>query len=475
MIIYEVHLMRSTLSFSGSLLGFMFCLLASATAQAELPEFTKLIEKSVPAVVKITTSQKTRGRAGGRGDQYQDLPEIYRHLFPRPDTREREAHAMGSGFIIRKDGYILTNNHVVDSADEITVRLHDRREFTAEVIGVDTLSDLALLKIKAKNLPILKLAKAESLKVGQWVVAIGSPFGLDYSASAGIVSAMGRSIGSNNSQYVPFIQTDVAINPGNSGGPLFNLAGLVVGINSQIYSRSGGSNGLSFSIPADVASDVVAQLMDGGRVQRGWLGVVISDVSHDLAISFGLDKPTGALISDVEPGSPADEAGLKPSDIVIKFNGEEVTESGVLPQLVGRVSPDSTAKVTIMRNGKQKNINVTLGERELGEDGLPLPRNKQGSYGLDRLGLKVEPASESGRKQYRGMPTGVVVRQVGRNTPAAATGLRPGDIIVQLGYGEVSNIDDYIEVVNRLPQNKLVPVRFFRQGQPLIRTLRIVD
>lgn len=468
--------MRPSKSFSSSLLGFMLFFFVTAPAQAELPEFTQLIEDNVPAVVKITTTttQKPRGRRGQGYDQYQDLPEAYRHLFPRPDTREREAHAMGSGFIIQEDGYILTNNHVIDEADEIMVRLHDRREFVAEIVGVDVLSDLALLKIDTENLPILKLAESGKLKVGQWVLAIGAPFGLDYSASAGIVSAIGRSIGANNSQYVPFIQTDVAINPGNSGGPLFNLAGEVVGINSQIYSRSGGSNGLSFSIPSGVASNVVKQLMDGGRVQRGWLGVVIGDVSHDLAISFGLDKPIGALVSDVEPGSPADEGGLKPSDIVIEFNGDEVTDSGTLPQLVGRVAPGSKVRLVVMREGKKKRIRVTLGERELDENGMPVPSRKLGAYGLDRLGLKVEPSRARG-KQYRGMPVGVVVRQVGLDTPAAATDLRPGDIIVQLGYSDVSDMDDYDKALDRLPKNKLVPVRFFREGRPLIRTLRIVD
>ncbi len=454
-----------------SFFGFIFL---SASAQAELPEFTQLIEQSVPAVVKITTSKKTRGRAGAGREQFQNLPEIYRHLFPRPDTREREAHSMGSGFIIKEDGYILTNSHVIDEADEINVRLHDQREFTADVVGVDELSDLALLKIQAKDLPILTLAEAGNLKVGQWVVAIGSPFGLDYSASAGIVSAMGRSIQSNNSQYVPFIQTDVAINPGNSGGPLFNLKGDVVGINSQIYSRSGGSNGLSFSIPADVASNVVKQLMDGGRVQRGWLGVVISNVSHDLAISFGLDKPIGALISDVEPGSPADDAGLLPSDIVLQFDGQEVTESGVLPQLVGQVAPGTQSMITVMRKGKRKNLKVTLGEREVDADGVPIHGSKSGALGLDRLGLKVEEHRRES-KSRRSIIGGVTIRQVSPNTPAAITGLRPGDVIVQLGYGDINSVDDYERILELLPENKLVPVRFFRQGQPFIRTLKITN
>ncbi|WP_020210289.1 Do family serine endopeptidase [Gilvimarinus chinensis] len=437
---------------------------------AALPEFTDLIEKSAPAVVKITTSKTitTQGSPFGQSpfDQH-ELPP----WFPQPSPQERHSGSMGSGFLISTDGYIVTNNHVIDGADEVNVRLHDKREFVAEIVGADPLSDLALLKIDADDLPKLNFAKADTLKVGQWVVAIGSPFGLDYSASAGIVSAKGRSIGANQSQYVPFIQTDVAINPGNSGGPLFNMDGEVVGINSQIYSRSGGSNGLSFSIPSDVAEEVVAQLKDGGRVERGWLGVMITDVNRDLAISFGLDKPVGALVNDVEPDSPAEKGGLKPSDIIIAFDGEEVLDSGMLPQLVGRVAPGTEVDVTVMRNGNKETLEVTLGEREVKGGVADAAGSKKGGS-LDRLGLKLDEIDQRYRERWK-LDGGVLVRQVEPNSPAADTGLRPGDVIVQLGYDEVNTLDDYEALAASLPADKLLPIRFYRRGQPMIRTIRI--
>src|SRR5690606_23514091 len=310
---------------------------------ANLPEFTELIEKNSPSVVKITTLVRANSRDQLRVPPQQnypfpqDIPDIFRELFERHNVPERDYGSMGSGFIISEDGYVLTNHHVVDAAHEITVRMIDQREFKAELVGSDQRSDLALLKIDAKGLPKLKFAKPDSLKVGEWVVAIGSPFGLDYSASAGIVSATGRNISARNeSSYVPFIQTDVAINPGNSGGPLFNLKGEVVGINSQIYTRSGGSIGLSFAIPSSVAEEVVQQLKDKGRVDRGWLGVAIQEVNRDLASSLGLDKPTGALVADVEPDGPAAKAGIKAGDLIIKFNGRNVNTQADLPYLVGR-------------------------------------------------------------------------------------------------------------------------------------------
>ncbi|MDO6747393.1 Do family serine endopeptidase [Gilvimarinus sp. 1_MG-2023] len=438
-----------------------------AVRAAALPEFTELIENSVPAVVKITTSKTVSG-----GPSFLDqIPESHRHFFGQPNPRERNARSMGSGFIISSEGHVLTNNHVIDDADEVVVRLFDQRELVAEVVGVDPLSDLALLKIDAKNLPTLSFAPAESLKVGQWVVAIGSPFGLDYSASAGIVSAMGRSISANESSYVPFIQTDVAINPGNSGGPLFNLNGEVVGINSQIYSRSGGSNGLSFSIPADVAQEVVEQLMDDGRVQRGWLGVYITDVNRDLAISFGLDKPMGALVNDVEDESPAQKAGLLPSDIVIEFDGKTVEDSGTLPQLVGRVAPGTEVELTVMRKGKRKTLEVTLAERA-GDDSEQSSGKSRHSGALDRLGMKVDDIDSRYRERWK-LDGGALVRQVEPNSPAAETGLRPGDVIVQLGHDEVSDADDYRDLSSELKEDKLYPIRFYRRGQPLIRTINI--
>ena len=466
--------MQSNIFYARFLLR-VLCLLLFATAAraASLPEFTDLIETNAPAVVKITTAKTLSAPQTSPFDRLRDVPEAYRHLLPEPDQRERQARGMGSGFIISQDGYILTNNHVVDAADEINVRLFDQREFVAKVVGVDPLSDLALLKIDATDLPKLRFAKEDSLKVGQWVVAIGSPFGLDYSASAGIVSAMGRSIHSEESRYVPFIQTDVAINPGNSGGPLFTLKGEVVGINSQICSRSGGSNGLSFSIPSEVAEEVVAQLMENGTVQRGWLGVVITDVTRDLAISFGLDKPIGAVVNQVEPDSPADQGGLKASDIIIAFNGNEITESSLLPQLVGRLAPSTSVELDVMRKGKKQRLSVTLGERTGDEvASKPGSHRTSGVGGLDRLGLKVAPIDNRYQQRWN-LEGGVIVRQVEPNSPAAETGLRPGDVVVQLGYEEIRDVDQYRDVLGELPKDKLLPIRFFREGQPLIRTIKI--
>lgn len=461
--------MQHTVLMTRVILSLALVFSSLAVRAAALPEFTELIENSAPAVVKITTTKKVSG-----GPSFLDqIPESHRRFFGQPSPQERNAQGMGSGFIIGADGHVLTNNHVIDGADEITVRLFDQREFEAEVLGVDPLSDLALIKIDADDLPTLKFAKPGSLKVGQWVVAIGSPFGLDYSASAGIVSAMGRSIHSNDSQYVPFIQTDVAINPGNSGGPLFNLDGDVVGINSQIYTRSGGSNGLSFSIPADVAQEVVAQLMADGRVQRGWLGVYITDVSRDLAISFGLDKPIGALINDTEEGSPAEEAGLLASDIIIAFNGKEVSDSGSLTQMVGRVAPGTEVELTVMRKGKRETIEVTLGERE-SEDGDVAKAKTHAANGLDRLGVKVDDIDSRYRERWK-IEGGALVRQVEPNSPAAETGLRPGDVIVQLGYDDVTDVDSYLDLVDALEAGKLHPIRFYRRGQPLIRTIKITE
>jgi len=323
--------------------AFMFFISIGSLVDArELPDFTELVEQNSPAVVKINTIARARNNTQNRQNPrqgqipQQEMPEMLRRFLDPRQMPERDQRSMGSGFIISKDGYILTNNHVVGDADEIIVRLTDRREFEAEVIGKDERSDLALLKVNADDLPVLKLAESDDLKVGAWVLAIGSPFGLDFSASVGIVSAMGRSLPTErNENYVPFIQTDVAINPGNSGGPLFNLKGEVVGINSQIYTRSGGSIGLSFAIPVSVAKTVVAQLKEKGRVDRGWLGVVIQDVDRNLAKSFGLKKPTGALVTQVLQEGPADKAGIKAGDVILKFGNSKIEESGDLPHAVG--------------------------------------------------------------------------------------------------------------------------------------------
>ncbi|MFT6310979.1 MAG: serine protease Do, partial [Porticoccus sp.] len=314
--------------------------LGASQALSQLPDFTSIVERHAGAVVKITTITHAESGQYQPYEKYnngQQLPEIFRDYFERHgQSKGRESRSLGSGFIVSNDGYILTNNHVIEDADKIIVRLVDRREFDAEVIGTDERSDLALLRVDAKDLPILKMASSDDLKVGEWVLAIGSPFGLDYSVSSGIVSGIGRSIrDGGGSTYVPFIQTDVAINPGNSGGPLFNMSGEVVGINSQIYSPSGGSVGLSFAIPVGLAVDVMAQLKEFGSVSRGWLGVGIQDVDKNLAESFGLASPRGALISYIEQSGPAAAAGVKVGDIIIDFNGTAIGDSADLPAVVG--------------------------------------------------------------------------------------------------------------------------------------------
>lgn len=442
---------------------------------AELPDFTELIEKHSPAVVKITAVSKASPELAQEQQlppNMQGLPDIFRELLERRQM-PRDRGSMGSGFIISSDGYVLTNDHVVSSMENVTVILNDQREFAAKLVGSDERSDLALLKIDAKDLPTLTLAKDETLKVGQWVVAIGSPFGLDYSATAGIVSAIGRSIPSAHSEstYVPFIQTDVAINPGNSGGPLFNLDGEVVGINSQIYSPSGGSVGLSFAIPASLASDVVSQLKDKGRVDRGWLGVMIQDVDKNLANSLGMNKSMGALISEADPDGPAAKSGLKAGDLIIKFNGHDVHTSSDLPFLVGRTAPKSKVPVVIMRKGKEQTINVTVGILPVSpEEAAERPASAPAENPVDVLGLVVTPLDRTTRG---GADAGVIVQEVKPGSPAAEAGLQTGDVITQLAFSDIKSVADYNKVVKALPKNEPQAIRFYRQNRPVFRSVII--
>ncbi|MGI9332848.1 MAG: Do family serine endopeptidase, partial [Gammaproteobacteria bacterium] len=340
----------------------------AASAQ-RLPDFTELVERSAEAVVNISTTQKRRATNPlnrPEGIEIPDLPEgspfneFFRRFFGEGAEEEYRTPSQGSGFVISDDGYIVSNNHVIRDADQVIVRLSDRREFKAEVIGGDDRSDIALLKIDATGLPVVNVGSGYNVKVGEWVLAIGSPFGFEHSATAGIVSATGRSLPREN--YVPFIQTDVAINPGNSGGPLFNLEGEVVGVNSQIFSRTGGFMGLSFAIPIDVAMDVADQLRTKGRVSRGWLGVLIQDVTRELAESFGMNKPEGALIAKVLEDSPADEAGFEVGDVVLSFNDQPVGESSDLPPIVGRTRVGARVPVEILRDGESKILHVLTAE-----------------------------------------------------------------------------------------------------------------
>ena len=438
--------------------------------QAQLPNFADLVEDVSPAVVKINTVIKGRKPQGQQNLKGQ-LPEIFRELLEQRNRQQqppRDVRSMGSGFVISEDGYILTNHHVVDQATEIQVLFADRREYTATIVGSDRRSDLALLKIDATDLPTLSFAEADELRAGDWVLAIGSPFGLDYSVTAGIVSAIGRSIPTEKGEnYVPFIQTDVAINPGNSGGPLFNLDGEVVGINSQIYSRSGGSIGLSFSIPTSVALTVVDQLKKNGTVQRGWLGVVMQDVDKALAESLELGKPQGALINAVEPDGPADDAGIVPGDVIIRFNGQPIIDSGDLPHVVGAIAPGKKVKVEVYREGKRKTINVKVGA--LDKDGAKVADRRNGT---DRLGLAVEKLADQERQQLR-LRGGIVVIEVSPESAAANAGLRGGDIIVQLGYSRIDDLDEYQQVIAELPKDTPIAIRFYRQGRAIFRTIQI--
>lgn len=451
--------------------------LFSMGASAQLPDFTDLVQEAGPAVVNISTTQKQQARFGGQMDLPQGVPDIFRHFFgvpqnPRSNPRgqSQERASLGSGFIVSRDGYVLTNNHVIDGADQIFVRLNDRREFEAELIGSDPSSDLALLKVEAKGLPTVEIGKSESLKVGEWVVAIGSPFGFDYSVTAGIVSAKGRSLPNEN--YVPFIQTDVAINPGNSGGPLFNLDGKVVGINSQIYTRSGGFMGLSFAIPMDVAMEVVDQLKESGSVTRGWLGVAIQEVDKDLAESFGLKKAAGALVSQVVQNGPADDAGVKNGDIITEFEGKEVILSSDLPHLVGRVRPGKMAKLKVIRHGKSKNLKVKIGA--LPQDGNVLANNRiQGqSQKANRLGIEVQELTASQQKQWD--TSGVLIKSVSQGAGANA-GLINGDVITMIYSEIIRDMGDFERVVKQLPSGRLIPMRIVRRGAPMFISIRVND
>ncbi len=447
---------------------FVAGLLISCGPQAStLPDFTELAESNQASVVNISTVQK----ASQKEDIRQQIPEFFRHFFDGLEEHftipERDRESQGSGFIISDDGYILTNYHVVHGADEMLVRLQDRRELVATLVGADKQSDLALLKVDAKNLKPVKIGSSEELKVGEWVLAIGAPFGFESTVTAGIVSAVGRSLPNEN--YVPFIQTDVAINPGNSGGPLINLKGEVVGINSQIISRSGGFMGLSFAIPIDMAMDVVAQLQDSGTVARGWLGVMIQGVDRDLAASFGLDKATGALVANVSADSPAAKAGLKAGDIILSVDGKEVQRSSQLPQMIGRLAPGSKAKMQVLRDGKKRAITVTVGAMPTDKDAAT-PEQEE-SKDKSALGLVVEPLDKAAQEKL-GINHGV--RVVGAKAgPAQKAGVRVGDIVRSLNNQEVESPEQFTELVKALPKDTWVPLLVQRGDNPMFLAIKV--
>lgn len=441
-------------------------LVAGCQPQAStLPDFTQLVEDNAAAVVNISTEQKSQ-------DDNRQMPEMLRRFFegleehaPVPNSG---TESLGSGFLISSDGFILTNHHVVADATRIIVRMQDRSEKEAELIGSDPRSDLALLRIEGNDFPSVKIGSSNKLKVGEWVLAIGAPFGFDSTVTAGIVSAKGRSLPSEN--YVPFIQTDVAINPGNSGGPLFNLNGEVIGINSQIVSRNGGFMGLSFAIPIDMAMEVVAQLKDNGRVSRGWLGVLIQPVSRELAESFGLDKPSGALVSQVMVGSPAEKAGFQVGDVVLKFNGHDIGLSSQLPQLVGLLSPGSQAEVVVMRNGKHKKLKLTVAELpdDLADQS---PVVKPEKAGAATLGLKVETLTKE-QLAALSLDHGVKVVEVA-DGPGASAGIRRGDVLVSFNSHPVKDPQGLAKQLADLPSGTVLPVLIQRGGSPMFLALRL--
>ena len=446
---------------------------STLSAASSLPDFTEIVEDSAPAVVKILVEYKAgQNRAESESFDPDALPDYLKRFFdPRgmPNS-PRPRSSMGSGFVLTKDGYIVTNNHVVEGADAVVVRFSDRQEYDAVIVGLDELSDLALLKIEADDLPTLPLAQPDELKVGEWVLAIGSPFGLDFSVTAGIVSAMGRSLPTEtNDNYVPFIQTDVAINPGNSGGPLFNLAGEVVGVNSQIYTRSGGSIGLSFAIPVSVVRDVVDQLRDGGQVKRGWLGVSIQNVDKNLAEGFGLDRPRGALVVDVVDESPAAEAGLQSGDVIMTFDGETIETSSQLPHVVGLVKPGSKVEVSVMRDGTLRTLKVEVGA--LPERSKPVLASAQSSE-ENLLGLVVKNADQQ-TLEALGLSAAVVVEKVVPESPAAAQGILPGDAITMVGSSPIRSVADFDKAVAVLDPGQSIPLRLNRRGSPMFRGLRV--
>lgn len=445
--------------------GLAFSGLAATTADAsQLPDFAGLVKRVSPAVVNISTTprknpEQMRGPAGER------LPDSYwndGNMPPDPFA----AASLGSGFIISSDGHILTNYHVVRGAAEVIVKLSDRRQFPAQIIGVDPPSDLALLKIKAQGLPVADIGNVDTLKVGEWVLAIGSPFGFDHSVTVGIVSAKGRFIGTE--QYVPFIQTDVAINPGNSGGPLFNLEGEVVGINSQIYSRTGGFMGVSFATPIDLAMRVVEQIKQAGYVSRGWLGVSVQDVTRELADSFAMSRPEGALIRGVIDNSPAAAAGLKVGDIILRFNESAVFVAGDLPPLVGSVQGGETAPLTVLRGGQKRTLKVTLAELPTPASAQParLKQDKSTSMGVQVRDLYPGEAQRLGASEGA-----VMVEQVAEG-PARQAGIIAGDILLMLDQQRIQGQDHFQRLLADLESGRPVAVLIQRGGETLFLALR---
>jgi serine protease Do len=453
-------------------------LMPGLAAARMLPDFVDLVAENSPSVVNISTKQAPVAAETLPEFSVPDLPEdsplqdFFRHFFGEDGALPDESfpsRSLGSGFIVSTDGSVLTNAHVVEGAEEIIVRTSDRREFVATLVGTDKRSDIALLKIEGEGLPAVKIGASQDLKVGEWVLAIGSPFGFESSATAGIVSAKGRSLPSEN--YIPFIQTDVAINPGNSGGPLFNLDGEVVGVNSQIYSRTGGFMGLSFSIPIDVVMEVVDQLQTKGRVSRGWLGVLIQDVTRELAETFGMKQPRGALVAQILPGSPAEAAKIQPGDIIVTFNGRDILTSSALPPIVGITPVGDRAKLQVLRGGELVDLEVEIGELPE-EEQLASRASEPEKASANRIGLFVSEITPEQREQLSVAAGGVLVEGV-EEGPAEQAGLMSGDVILMLDNQSVKDMADFNRILDAIPPGRSVAVLVQRGDGRMFHAIRV--
>jgi serine protease Do len=444
-----------------SLIALLVCaafLLLTLPALAGGPDsFAPLVEKYGDTVVNIYTTQTVKEPPIPYFpfQEHQGVPEFFKKFFEQQgqgyhgQVIPQKRTSLGSGVIISADGYIITNNHVIDEADEINVRFANHEEYVAKIIGRDAKTDVALIKIDAKEtLPYASFGDSEKLRVGDWIIAIGNPFGFEQTVTAGIVSGKGRTLGSGN--YENFIQTDASINPGNSGGPLFNMDGQMVGINTAIYSRSGGNIGIGFAIPVNMAKNVIEQLKTTGKVTRGWLGVMIQNVSQDLAKQFGLDRPIGALIGEVSPGSPAEKAGILPGDIIVEYKGKEITQMNMLPTLVAQTQVGETVNVALFRNGKKKNVSVTVAKLE--EDEAPAEMGQESVLGLTVQQLTPELAQSLKIKDKEG----IIVANVEPGSAAEDAGLRPGDLILEVNRQEVRNMEEYTKAIANLDKKESI-------------------
>ncbi len=442
-------------------------------ADTAMPDYVQLVKQSSPWVVNISTVSKPKAQPGLSSGAMPDFPpgpagDMMRRFFeqmPQQQQRSEPVRSLGSGFIISSDGYILTNAHVIDGADKITVRMPDRQEYTAKVIGKDKRTDIALIKIDATNLPVAPIGNSDNIQVGEWVLAIGEPFGLDHTATHGIVSAIGRDL--PDESYVPFIQTDAPVNPGNSGGPLIDTNGKVIGINSQIYTKSGGFMGISFAIPINVAMNIVDQLKATGSVTRGYLGVLIQPISNELAKSFGMSNTKGALVAKVEPNTPAEKAGLKSGDVILKFNGKEISRSGELPIMVGMAPIGKPATLTVLRDGTEREMTVTV--EKLDKAAIEAEGGASGE--IEKMGLNVSALSANELQQLN-VQYGIKVDSVTNDSPFA-TVLAPKDVLLEVNRVPMKTTADLKKALDSAPKDRPIAIRLLRDGQPLFMAVQL--